>query len=415
MYKRKREELESDARIIKRNTKSELRILKYQFKILDKKYYYCDEDNNYLITHYIESKQIDTLTINFDLRESDFLFQIPSRIKILRLMNGFNYPIDNLPDTIIQLEISGKFNHPINKLPTNLTHLIIDSQMQNQITNFPTNLLHLELPRCKINVDNLPVNLIHLKVNSVDSLDNLPEKITHLTVHANIPVDNLPESIRYLTLENFNLTVNNLPRGVKKITFGSGFNKSVDNLPVELEDLDLGYNFNQLVDNLPPNLKSLRLGPRFNKKITSLPNSIEYISFDSPYPFSLDCLPNTIKIIEFSLFNYGWTYDFNNYVNEQGQLQEVLPRIGYNPNLTISPIIWKPAIEKIVFYNIGLISNPVDIKFIFGDKSIVIKLVKEFDSTDDIEYNGHIINIKCNYINNITNKYFVLKFKIKKH
>ena len=43
----------------------------------------------------------------------------------------------------------------------------------------------------------------------------------------------------------FNQTVDNLPKELKKITFGYHFNQSVDNLPTGLQRLTFGCNFNQ--------------------------------------------------------------------------------------------------------------------------------------------------------------------------
>lgn len=376
--KRKREERETDVSIYKKKITSELRILKSQFIISNGKYYIIRNGIKYLINDWIETNQIETLTINFNLKKNNFFENIPSRIKVLRLMNTFNYPIDNLPDSIIQLEISGKFNHTINRLPNNLTHLIFNSHahndMQNEITNFPPNLINLQLPDNKINIDNLPQNLIHLNVGcSVDSLDKLPEKITHLTIRSNCPVDNLPESVKYLEFGyNFNQPVDNLPRNIVKLTFGGRFNQQVNNLPYGLVDLEFGLYFNQSIDNLPCNVKTLKLGNGFKKEITSLPVKLEYISFDSCYLHKLDALPDTIKVIELNIAEYGWSYEIDDYLNPDGQLNQLLPRTKYDNNSKFHPIYWKPNLEKIIFN--GTPDEPVEIKLNFEDMILPINL-----------------------------------------
>lgn len=416
LNKRKREERVSDVSIYKKKITSELRILKSEFKISNGKYYIMRNGIKHKINDWIESNQIETLTINFNLKKTNFFENIPSRIKVLRLMNTFNYPIDNLPDSVIQLEISGKFNHPIKKLPNNLTHLIFNSHIQNnmhcEITSFPPNLINLQLPDSKINLDNLPPNLIHLNVGcSVDSLDKLPEKITHLTIRSNCPVNNLPESVKYLEFGyNFNQPVDNLPRNIVKITFGGRFNQQVNNLPANLIDLEFGLYFNQPIDNLPSNLKTLKLGNGFRKEITSLPNTLEYISFDSCYLKKLDALPDTIKVIELNIAEYGWSYDINNYLNPDGQLNQILPRIRYENNSKFSPICWKPNLEKIIFN--GTPDEPVEIKLIFGDMMLSIILNKQTHINQYILFNDKKINIKCMYAKTSVSNCFVLQFNI---
>ncbi len=409
--KRKREELESDAKITKKNVSSELRILKYEFKIIKKKYYVIKGGIKYLINEYIESNFIDTLTINFNLQDQNFFQTIPSRIKTVRLINTFNSPIDLLPDTITQLEVLCNFNQMINKLPNSLTHLILNCPLSYQIEHFPEGLVYLELPKSKINVDNLPEHLIHLKVGSTDSLEHLPEKITHLTIGDNCSVDNLPESVKYLTLENdFNLPVNNLPRNLIKLNLTGRFNQSVNNLPNDLVDLVLGYNFTLPIDNLPPNLRTLSLGQNFKCPINNLPNSLEYIYFDNSYPHSFENLPTSIKIIELNVRSFGWFCNLDNYLDQNGQLFNITPTFTNISDFQLKPFNYHPNLEKIILNNVN--SQNVQLRIKIDDSIHIFNAIPESNSTCTIKSNGKKIMVTSNFGSNSLTRKFVLSFRI---
>jgi hypothetical protein len=59
---------------------------------------------------------------------------------------------------------------------------------------------------------------------------------------------------------SFNQPVDNLPKTITHLTFGSKFNQLVNNLPKSLKYLTFGYDFNQPVDKLPENLTHLTFG-----------------------------------------------------------------------------------------------------------------------------------------------------------
>ena len=61
---------------------------------------------------------------------------------------------------------------------------------------------------------------------------------------------------------NFNQSVNNLPKGLKHVEFESEFNQSIDNLPKELTHIYFGYysKFNKSINFLPPSLTHLIFG-----------------------------------------------------------------------------------------------------------------------------------------------------------
>jgi hypothetical protein len=94
----------------------------------------------------------------------------------------------------------------------------------------------------------------------------------------NQSANNLPKELKKITFGyNFNQSVDNLPTGLLRLTFGCNFNQPVDNLPTGLQRLTFGYNFNQLVDNLPTGLQRLILSETYNKPLNNLPTSVKII------------------------------------------------------------------------------------------------------------------------------------------
>jgi hypothetical protein len=92
----------------------------------------------------------------------------------------------------------------------------------------------------------------------------------------------LPESVIELVfLGLFNLPIDNLPRGLKKLNLGYKFNNTLFNLPKNLEYLNVGMSFNQPLGNLPNSITVLHLGKSFNNKLTVLPKNIDEVIFDS--------------------------------------------------------------------------------------------------------------------------------------
>ncbi len=90
-------------------------------------------------------------------------------LKKLVISGQFDYPIDNLPDSIEYLTIIGNFNQPINKLPKNLSYLKIAGRFNSEIKKFSPNLKYLVLtnPDYSYKLDNIPEGTIkHIVVSS---------------------------------------------------------------------------------------------------------------------------------------------------------------------------------------------------------------------------------------------------------
>ena len=64
---------------------------------------------------------------------------LPSNIERIIFGEKFNYPIDNLPNSIIYIRFDwvGEFDQPIYKLPSNLEELYFGSKFNNIICKVP--------------------------------------------------------------------------------------------------------------------------------------------------------------------------------------------------------------------------------------------------------------------------------------
>lgn len=302
MLKRKREEKQTELKE-KFDSEKEIKIKRDTISKLNDNYYVelKHQKDTGLFEDMIKKYNFTVLTIIFNMKDSNFLKNIPSQITRLRLMSHFNYPIDNIPDTIEYLEFSTWFNQKITKLPKNLTHLEFgntDEDIQ-RINSFPETLVYLKMPKYPHDLDNLPSGLKQLVVGKVKSVSNLPNKLTHITINSDISIDDIPESIEYLNLEdNFNHPLENLPRNLKRLTLGINFNLPLINLPDNLEELEISDGFNQPIYNLPSNLKVLKLGNKFNSKIYSMGDKLEHIRFGLNYELDFDMLPVSLKRID---------------------------------------------------------------------------------------------------------------------
>lgn len=170
----------------------------------------------------------------------------------------------------------------------------------------------------KINRTELEFDEIILKEDYNEEIDTELIKIisgfkkVNMGYSFNKPINSLfaePNSIEILYLgPEFNLPVDCLQFGLKKLTLAGLFNLPIDNLPNSLEHLHLGRDFNQLVDNLPHSLEKLEFGVRFNSPINNLPSKLKKIFLGWDFNYSLDNLPNSITHIFLS-------HNFNTKIN----------------------------------------------------------------------------------------------------
>jgi hypothetical protein len=112
---------------------------------------------------------------------------------------------------------------------------------------------------------------------------NLPNTLTHLSFGEKFnQIVNLPDSLQYLSFGNdFNQPVN-LPDTLTHLVFGKKFNQVV-NLPLELKYLKLSSNNEYMIDNLVSSIKELKINYPFNLELNNLPNGIRKIIFSNDY------------------------------------------------------------------------------------------------------------------------------------
>lgn len=152
----------------------------------------------------------------------------------------FDKKIENLPHEITHMILGYTFNQPMN-LPPELTRLTLGYNF-SQPVNLPNNLTHLTLGYKFSQPVNLP-NITYLKI---------PSNNAH-----NI-IDFLQNSLEELILSCvFNLQMNNLPNGLKKLIFEKeNYEHELNSLPNSLEYIKLPLKYKQNL-NFPKNLNTI--------------------------------------------------------------------------------------------------------------------------------------------------------------
>lgn len=174
--------------------------------------------------------------------------EFSSNLKYLTLKSEYK-SIIKLPNQLIYLNLNGNFAHPIDSFhSSNLTHLIIGDEYNYPLDNLPQTLTYLvftNYSKFSHPLNNLPISLIYLKFDYY-------VKFSH-------PFNNLPQSLKYLKLNDFNQPINNLPKSLIYLELDYEFNQPIDNLPQSLLYLILSNEFDQSINNLPNSLKYLNL------------------------------------------------------------------------------------------------------------------------------------------------------------
>merc|ERR1711865_571362 len=78
---------------------------------------------------------------------------------------------------------------------------------------------------------------------------------------------------------NWNESVDDLPSGITRITFGYCFIAPVDRLPPRVARITFGASFNQSVDRLPPGVTHITFGASFNRSVNHLPIRLTHLGF----------------------------------------------------------------------------------------------------------------------------------------
>lgn len=156
----------------------------------DSTYNYANDNN--IIDLMIKYKKVQ-IDDGFNM-PIDFL---PNGITYLNIGRSFNYPIDNLPLTLKSLTIRPyrnigyiEFNQPLDYLPHGLEYLYIglNSYFDQELNHLPTTLKYLEINNVrimkKIDINSFPDSIETIKIKTVyyDVINKLPEnlKIFHM-------------------------------------------------------------------------------------------------------------------------------------------------------------------------------------------------------------------------------------------
>ncbi len=269
------------------------------------------------------------------------LKKLPSNLKILKLGNKFNKPIDLIQklnsfgkeslEMIVFSEYS-KFSQPIVRLSSNLKVLIFGDEFSQELN-------------C------LPIGL----------------KVLRLGKKFNYPLDNLPCSLDELVIGSslFNHPINNLPDGLTKLYFKNDceFNYPLEKLPENLQHLKLNSKYSYDLDNLPNKLKSmvisdcgvicrglnnkhhLKIFYSYNKQIAKSINKLEYLVLEKKYE---DEINEILLSIEYKIAN-GLIIRVGSliYCNEMYILNFKIKNIDFEK---ITNLIYKIEIKKDNYY-----------------------------------------------------------------
>jgi hypothetical protein len=203
--------------------------------------------------------------IFFDDDFKEITFDIVEQLKKVKTVyfnQKFNQNIDDIPDNVEIICLGRYFNKPIYKLPKQITHIIFDDHYAPWLTAYADYGSKFNFP-----MDNIPHTLLSLKLpNSFNlPLDLLPSSLLHLSVGAlfNHSLNNLPINLKSLMFDNndiFDFSLNNLPQTLCLLSFNQShkINIALNKLPPSLKILKIPCNFsNKLI--IPENLQTLHV------------------------------------------------------------------------------------------------------------------------------------------------------------
>lgn len=238
------------------------------------------------------------------------------------------------------------------------------------------------------NINYIPnVNIIELgkKFNTPIDLSKylkLKEIIIGDSFNSNIIWSDSIEKIIFSVYSIFNQKINNYPKKLKYLEFGTKFNQEVNNLPSSIKYLKFGCEFNNLINNLPNGLEYLFLSSKFKQDLNFLPESLITLELETTsLSESLNNLPNNLQ--ELSL-PYYYKYNLDNLPNNIKYLKlSVLPEITKLPD----------KIEKLEI-KLNFITKLKDIKNFQNIKELII---------NDFNIDANIIDFLLKINNDFTN------------
>jgi hypothetical protein len=229
---------------------------------------------------------------------------VPSSVKKLYIQGNCNKPIKVYQSVnTIEIKLEKKYKNCL-VLPSTLTKLVM-----------------ISLESCRSNgfnqpIDELPESLTELNFSSNYKYNQpikdgvLPTSLTKLSFgifDRSIGINTLPTNLKELCFgDNFNRSLNILPPTLEKLTFDNSFNQPLPRnlLPTTLKKLSLGYRYNQplLEGVLPESLIKLDLGYMFDQSL-NINDKNEYMNgsiSDASESMNGSVLPSSLKKLKIS-------------------------------------------------------------------------------------------------------------------
>lgn len=228
----------------------------------------------------ILNDQTEAIIFNYSFDRN--LDNLPNTVKMLIFDNGeidtfcdiceysvFNRSLDGLVDSIKVLKLGDQFNQPIEKYPKSLTHLYFGNNFNQPLDNLPMGLEELGLSGYyNQTLENLPVSLKKLSIIGEEeplglrtfsqNLDFLPGNLEEFEFYVNdyeLPMHNLPSSLKKLAIMYIGEEGIIFPEGLESLHI-SYVNEPLVNLPRNLKDIKLGMYYSE-IDNFPDSLESI--------------------------------------------------------------------------------------------------------------------------------------------------------------
>lgn len=236
--------------------------------------------------------------------------------------DDFNEPLDKCINLLglKKIIVFGKsFNQDLESIPMNVQQIYLGKYFQKSLTNIPSNVKSI----CFAN-DSLFYNY----------LDYLHDDVEELILgdDYNVSINKLPLGLKILILgTGYNFKINAFPN-LMYLDIGESYSYSLDNLPLSLETLVVGGEFNNYI-KFPEQLKHfvIKKNCMFGKELDNLPNSLVFLSIQNNYTLPLTKLPDSITCI-----SLGDHYN-GNISNFSSKLLKVILSDGFEWDLSKFP------------------------------------------------------------------------------
>lgn len=208
---------------------------------------------------------------------NDSIDNLPDHIETLwiNFISNNNTPIDKYPSSLKKIYYGVCFKGFIKNLSDSITHIYLLCDMTNPIT-FPSNLKFLRF-RHEYNypLDNLPnsLEILHMPTYFKYKIYKFPKSLKEIefSTDYNYLIDNLPDSVEIIKLGYFfDREINKFPVLLKKIYFDDKFNEDINNLPDSVEELTIISQYDKEIKKFPNSLKILTINKSFKSSLNNL-------------------------------------------------------------------------------------------------------------------------------------------------